>query len=59
MIRAVLFDFGGVLATEGFREGLAAVARSQGLDPDEFFRIAREAVYESGYITGRGDEGDF
>jgi putative hydrolase of the HAD superfamily len=59
MIRAVLFDFGGVLATEGFHEGLFAVARSQGLDPVEFFQIAREAVYESGYVTGQGGESDF
>jgi len=59
MIRAVFFDFGGVLATEGFREGLDAVARSQGLDPETFFQIAREAVYESGYVTGRGGESDF
>ena len=59
MIRAVLFDFGGVLAAEGFREGLHAVASSQGLDPEGFFRLAREAVYDSGYITGRGGEGDF
>lgn len=59
MIRAVFFDFGGVLATEGFHEGLVAIARSQGLDPDEFFRIAREAVYDSGYVTGRGSESDF
>ena len=59
MIRAVLFDYGGVLATEGFREGLFAIARSQGLDPEECFQIAREAIYESGYITGQGGESDF
>lgn len=59
MIRAVYFDFGGVLATEGFHEGFFAIARSQGLDPEEFFQTAREAVYESGYITGKGGESDF
>jgi len=58
-IRAVLFDFGGVLATEGFREGLFAIARSRGIDPEGFFQVAREAVYESGYVTGRGGESDF
>jgi putative hydrolase of the HAD superfamily len=31
-IKAVLFDFGGVLAEEGFRNGLQALAREQGLD---------------------------
>ena len=25
MIKAVVFDFGGVLATEGFKEGLKAI----------------------------------
>jgi putative hydrolase of the HAD superfamily len=54
-----LFDYGGVIATEGFREGLGALARSQGLDPEAFFQIARDAVYESGYITGTGGERDF
>jgi len=58
-IRAVFFDFGGVVATEGFHQGLFAIARSQGLDPEEFFQIAREAVYESGYVTGTGTESDF
>jgi putative hydrolase of the HAD superfamily len=58
-IRVVFFDFGGVLASEGFREGLFAIARSQGLAPEEFFQIAREAVYESGYVTGTGAESGF
>lgn len=58
-VRAVLFDFGGVLATEGFRDGLFAIARSQGFDPAKLFEVAREAVYASGYVTGRGTESDF
>lgn len=58
-IRAVLFDFGGVLAEEGFREGLYALAREQGLDPIAVHRAAFEAVYTSGYVVGRGTEGDF
>jgi putative hydrolase of the HAD superfamily len=37
MIKAVLFDFGGVLAEEGFREGLKAIGVKNGLDPDDFF----------------------
>jgi putative hydrolase of the HAD superfamily len=40
MINAVVFDFGGVLAEEGFMEGLKAIARKNGLNPDEFFKIA-------------------
>jgi HAD superfamily hydrolase (TIGR01509 family) len=55
-IRAVLLDYGGVLAEEGFREGLKAIARGEGLDAEEFFETAREAVYNSGYLTGHADE---
>ena len=52
--RAVLFDFGGVLATEGFREGLQETARRQGLDPREVHMTGMDAIYDSGYIVGKG-----
>ena len=58
-IRAVLFDFGGVLAEEGFREGLMAIARDNGLDPDEFFDTAADVAYESGYVIGKSDEAQY
>jgi putative hydrolase of the HAD superfamily len=58
-LRAVLFDFGGVLAEEGFREGLFAIARGQGLDPQELHRMAMDAIYDCGYIAGSGSEEDF
>jgi len=58
-IRAVLFDFGGVLAEEGFRDGLFALAKAQGLNPDEVHRIGLDTVYDSGYVLGRGSEVDF
>lgn len=53
MIRSVLFDFGGVVADEGFREGLRAIALKNGLDLDRFFSRARDLIYETGYVTGR------
>jgi putative hydrolase of the HAD superfamily len=56
MIRAVLFDFGGVLAEEGFREGLKAIAKEKRLDPDDFYKISSDLVYQTGYITGGCDE---
>jgi glutamate-1-semialdehyde aminotransferase len=31
MIKAVMFDFGGVLAEEGFKEGLMAIGRKNKL----------------------------
>jgi len=56
MIKAVVFDFGGVLAEEGFREGLKAIGRKNGLNPDNFFAVAGELVYQTGYVTGMSDE---
>ncbi|MFQ5487795.1 MAG: HAD family hydrolase [Gammaproteobacteria bacterium] len=58
-IKVVLFDFGGVLAEEGFREGLYCIARRHGLDPERFYRAARDVVYESGFVTGDGTEERF
>jgi putative hydrolase of the HAD superfamily len=58
-IQAVLFDFGGVVAEEGFQQGLYAIAGKFGLDKKRFFQVANEAVYNSGYVTGRGSENDY
>jgi HAD superfamily hydrolase (TIGR01509 family) len=55
-IKVILFDYGGVLAEEGFREGLMAIARSNGLSPQPFFEMVTVAVYESGYVVGAADE---
>jgi putative hydrolase of the HAD superfamily len=57
--KAVLFDFGGVLAEEGFRLGLHAIAAKHGINPDQFFRAATEAIYQSGFVVGRGSEDAF
>lgn len=56
MVKAFVLDFGGVLADEGFREGLRAIARNNGLDPEKFFLVARNLIYDSEYITGKVDE---
>ena len=58
-VRAVLFDFGGVLAEEGFRAGLRCIAESQDLDPGSVYAAGVEAVYATGYVTGSGAEADF
>jgi len=58
-IRAILFDYGGVLAEEGFREGLKEIARWYGLDPESVHQLAGDVVYESGYVLGQGDEPAF
>ena len=58
-LKGVLFDFGGVLAEEGFRGGLYAIARKNGRDPEWFFLRASDAIYETGYITGQATEADY
>jgi putative hydrolase of the HAD superfamily len=57
-IRVVLFDFGGVLAEEGFRNGLLQLALEQGL-PEDLPEQGMRAVYDSGFVLGRGTAEDF
>lgn len=59
IIRAVFFDYGGVLAEEGFREGLRAIGAKAGLDPDETFRVGRKVAFGGGYTTGLVGEAEF
>jgi putative hydrolase of the HAD superfamily len=55
-VLAVLFDFGGVLAEEGFRNGLARIAELNSLDPGDLFKTARGLISSCGYLTGAGTE---
>jgi len=55
-VSTVLFDYGGVLAEEGFREGLKQIARLNGIDEDIFYKTAEDAIHSSGYLTGRAPE---
>lgn len=59
MIDSVLFDYGGVIAEEGFREGLLAIARNNGLDPGAFYHAICRVIADSGYLTGDSDEASF
>ncbi len=58
-ITTLLLDYGGVIAEEGFQQGLAAIARRCGMAPAALIRAGADAVYASGYVTGRGTEADF
>ncbi len=58
-IRAILFDFGGVLAEEGYHQGLLALGRRFGLDPEGFFEQVTEIIYSCGYVTGKTPEASF
>lgn len=58
-VDAVIFDFGGVLAEEGFFNGFAAIARAQGKDPAALADAAIEIIRSGGYAEGRADEASF
>ncbi len=59
VIRLVLFDFGGVVAEEGFYQGLREIGRKNGFNPEDFFRTVDTLIYETGYLTGNADEAAF
>ena len=59
IIMAVLFDFGGVIAEEGFFEGLQAIGKQNGLDPISFFTSVDSIIYETGYLIGTAGEAEF
>ncbi len=56
---ALLFDYGGVIAEEGFREGLYVIADRNGLYRQHFYKTAQDAVYTTGFCLGTGTETDF
>jgi len=58
-IKVILIDFGGVLAEEGFSDGLREIARKNDRDPDEFFALADRLIAESGYLIGKASESDY
>jgi putative hydrolase of the HAD superfamily len=58
-IKAVLLDYGGVIADEGFQNSLRAISREQGLDERETLQVAKRAVYDSGFILGSGTQETF
>jgi putative hydrolase of the HAD superfamily len=58
-IKAILFDYGGVLAEEGFSNGLEALAKEQALAVSDMTAEGMRAVYDSGFVVGRGGESEF
>lgn len=55
----MLFDYGGVLAEEGFTAGLMAIGLAHGLKPDLFFQQATEIIYACGYVIGKATAADY
>ena len=58
-IRAVLFDYGGVIAEEGFYNGLADLAEKQSLRVSDMPEEGMKAAYDSGFVLGHGMAADF
>jgi len=58
-VRTILFDFGGVLAEEGFRDGLTAIAAAAGRDPAQIVPVAYEMAWSTGFVVGGCDEAGF
>jgi putative hydrolase of the HAD superfamily len=58
-IDTVLFDFGGVIAEEGFKQGLTVIAKETGLDERTFIQTAFDTIYATGYVLGKVPESVF
>lgn len=58
-IKIILFDFGGVLAEEGFKGGILAIAEKNNLNPEDLIKTAFDMVYELGFTSGRVKEDAF
>jgi epoxide hydrolase-like predicted phosphatase len=58
-LRTVFFDFGGVLAEEGFREGLTRIAAQAGRDPATLVPAAYELAWSTGFVLGSCSEAEF
>jgi putative hydrolase of the HAD superfamily len=54
-----LFDYGGVLAEEGYTAGLKAIAVNHDLDPDIFFHNATEIIYACKFVIGKASASDY
>jgi putative hydrolase of the HAD superfamily len=59
VLKAILFDFGGVIAEEGFHQGLLSIGKKNGLGPEAFFVTAEALIHEIGYVTGNSDEATY
>ena len=55
-IKLVLFDFGGVIADEGFKQGLFSISRENNINTREFYSAACSIISDCGYLTGDADE---
>jgi len=59
MIEVVFFDFGGVIAEEGWVNGLTDIAHHHGFFPPKFFDDACDVLWSTGYMYGKASENTF
>ena len=59
MISTVAFDFGGVLAEDGFLDGLLKLATKGNCNANWLKKTAVETIYNCGYVNGHCDEKTF
>jgi len=58
-VDVILFDFGGVLADEGFINGFAAIAEMNQREPESIIKAGFDVVHSTGYVLGQSDEKTF
>jgi putative hydrolase of the HAD superfamily len=58
-LRAVVFDFGGVLAEEGFVLGLKRIGQEFGIGEKRALDAGERLVQSSGYVRGQASEAEF
>lgn len=55
-VSTVIFDYGGVLADEGWAKGIRIVAARFGYEPESFFELCVQAITDTGFCLGKVDE---
>lgn len=55
-VSTVIFDFGGVIAEEGWAKGIRVIAGKCGHEPESFFELCVQAITETGFCVGKVDE---
>ncbi|QAR32813.1 HAD family phosphatase [Geovibrio thiophilus] len=55
-VSTVIFDFGGVIAEEGWAKGVRIIAAKCGHEPESFFELCVQAIHDTGFCLGKVDE---
>lgn len=59
MIKGLFLDFGGVIADEGYKNGLFNIADRFGIEKEVFFKKCADLIYETGYIIGKSNQKEY